>query len=401
MRTVLDFGKKTTTIDGLSCPMLAKDAFDRQIEKRRKVMRNLAIAKKEQRNLCPQAKMKTQQEPTATQEATARLEGIQDAACEKADLPELVENHCNHLTALQRRQLLKLLEKNEDLFDGSLGDWKTETTALELKKGLEPFHAMCAFPVPQMYLGTLKREVDGLVQLKVSQRQPDSEWASNAFIFPKKNNQVRLVSNFREVNKLLVQKPHPIPKISTTLQEMEGFTCATQLDLNMGYCAIRLNPDAQKICTIILPWGKYSYLRLPMQISGAPDIFQEKMGGLMEELEYVRACLDDLLVILRDSFDDHSFKLEKVSRKLSEAGLKINAAKSTFGKTKVEYIGYILTCKGIKPQPEKASAILAIQQPKNIRELRRFLSLVQYYQDMWSQRSHMFVGRSKYCSREA
>ena len=54
----------------------------------------------------------------------------------------------------------------------------------------------------------------------------------------------------------------------------------------MGYYTIRLNPNAQRICTIILPWGKYSYLRLPMGMSGLPDIFQEKMSDLMRTLEY-------------------------------------------------------------------------------------------------------------------
>ena len=80
---------------------------------------------------------------------------------------------------------------------------------------------------------------------------------------------------------------------------MEGFTYATQLNLNMGYYKIRLDGDAQKICIILLPWGKYSYMRLPMGISGAPEIFQEKMAGLMEELEYVKAYLDDLLIFMR------------------------------------------------------------------------------------------------------
>jgi hypothetical protein len=60
------------------------------------------------------------------------------------------------------------------------------------------------------------------------------------------------------------------------LQELEGFTFATALDLNMGYYTIRLDkldPAASKICTIIFPWGKYSYKRLPMGIAGSPDIF--------------------------------------------------------------------------------------------------------------------------------
>ncbi len=43
------------------------------------------------------------------------------------------------------------------------------------------------------------------------------------------------------------------------LQEIEGFSYATALDLNMGYYTIRLDPEASEICTIIFPWGKYSY----------------------------------------------------------------------------------------------------------------------------------------------
>jgi hypothetical protein len=60
-------------------------------------------------------------------------------------------------------------------------------------------------------------------------------------------------SDLREVNKQIVRKPFPLPKISTVLQEIEGFTFATALDLNMGYYHIRLDPDSQKICTIIFP----------------------------------------------------------------------------------------------------------------------------------------------------
>ena len=98
---------------------------------------------------------------------------------------------------------------------------------------------------------------------------------------------VRTVSDFREVNKRLVRKPFPLPKITVMLQEVDGFTYATSLDLNMGYYTIRLDPDSQKICTVIFPWGKYSYLRLPMGIAGSPDIFQAKMSELMAPLEWI------------------------------------------------------------------------------------------------------------------
>jgi hypothetical protein len=123
------------------------------------------------------------------------------------------------------------------------------------------------------------------------------------------------------------------------LQELEGFTFATALDLNMGYCTIRLDPDASKICTIIFPWGKNSYKILPMGIAGSPDFFQAKMMELMESLEYVQAYIDDLLCISRNSLEDHLEKLEEVLRQLRNAGLNVNADKSTFCALEIEYLG--------------------------------------------------------------
>ncbi len=144
--------------------------------------------------------------------------------------------------------------------------------------------------------------------------QTASEWALPSFIIPKKDRTFRFLSNFWEVNKRFVRKPFPIPKISTVLQELEGFTFATALDLNTGYYTIRLDPDASKVCTIIFPWGKYSYKQLPMGIAGSPDIFQGKMSVLMESFEYIRAYLDDLLCISKLSLEDRLEKPEEVLR---------------------------------------------------------------------------------------
>ena len=329
-------------------------------------------------------------EPTATKELTDRTVKILDAKYEKADLPKVVQDNCTHLSVTQQRDLLKLLQDFEELFDGTLGDWDTEPIHLKVKEGATPYHGR-PFPVPRIHLETLKKEVKRLVEIGVLKRQPESEWASPTFIIPKKSGSVRFISDFREVNKRLVRTPYPLPKISTVLQEMEGFTYATALDLNMGYYTIRLDPDSQKICTIILPWGKYSYQRLPMGICGSPDFFQERMTGLMESLEYIRCYIDDLLIITRESFEDHLKKLREVLRRLQKAGLRINATKCFFVMPEIEYLGYILTRNGIKPQPEKCTAILALKPPTTVKELRKFLGMVMYYRDLWEKRSQMIA----------
>ena len=367
---ILDFATYNLTLDNVELPMRPFDSL---------------IDHKDLSNM-----LQEHLEPKSTAEATHRAVEILDASYEKADLPSIVNECAKHLTTDQRNKLLRLLLNYEVLFDGTLGDWQTEPVSFELKPDAKPHHGR-AFPVPHIHLKTLKTEVQRLVDLGVLEKQPSSEWASPTFIIPKKNNTVRFISDFREVNKRLVRKPYPIPKISTVLQEMEGFTYATALDLNMGYYTLRLDPSAQRICTIILPWGKYSYLRLPMGVAGSPDIFQEKMSGLMETLDYVRTYLDDLLIISKSSFDDHLTQIETVLCRLRDAGLRVNAAKSFFAEAEIEYLGYVLTREGIKPQPEKVSAILAINPPNTVKELRKFLGMVQYYRDLWDKRSHLLA----------
>ncbi len=80
--------------------------------------------------------------------------------------------------------------------------------------------------------------------------QPLSKGASHSFIIPKRDQTVHTLSDFRELNNCRVRKPYPIPKISTTLNELEGFTYAMTLVLNMGYYTIRLEPTVPKMCII-------------------------------------------------------------------------------------------------------------------------------------------------------
>ena len=56
------------------------------------------------------------------------------------------------------------------------------------------------------------------------------------------------------------------------LLKLEGFKYATPLDLNMGYCHIQLCPFSRKLCTKVVPWGKYEYQKLPMGLYNSPDI---------------------------------------------------------------------------------------------------------------------------------
>jgi Reverse transcriptase (RNA-dependent DNA polymerase) len=146
----------------------------------------------------------------------------------------------------------------------------------------------------------------------------------------------------------------------------------------MGYYHIKLTPYASSLCTIVLPWGKYEYLRLPMGLCNSPDIFQEKMSELMFGLEFARAYIDNLLVLSKDSFENHLEHLEEVFTRLASAGLKVNVTKSHFCRDELQYLGYLINRKGVRPTMKKVEAIMKIASPKTRKQLRSFIGMVNY-----------------------
>jgi hypothetical protein len=94
----------------------------------------------------------------------------------------------------------------------------------------------------------------------------------------------------------------------------------------MGYYTIRLDPTASKMCTIIFPWGKYSYKKLPTGFGGSADIFQAQTMDRMAALKFVQALMDDLLIITRETLDEHLQNMDTVLPRLHDAGLKVNSA---------------------------------------------------------------------------
>ena len=118
------------------------------------------------------------------------------------------------------------------------------------------------------------RQCDIGALLCLSPEEYKCEWASPAFGILKKNGTIRLIVDFRQVNKCLIQQEFPLSMTEEILKSIKGFMYASSLDLNMGYPSIPLNDKAKSILTIITPFGAYECLTLPMGVMPASDIFQ-------------------------------------------------------------------------------------------------------------------------------
>jgi hypothetical protein len=119
--------------------------------------------------------------------------------------------------------------------------------------------------------------LDHLVRIGVLAAQQESDWASPSFIIPKKDGRVHWISDLRQSNKVIRCKQYPLPIIMDILRKRSGYKLFTKLDVSKQYYTFELYEESQDLCTIITPFGKYNYLRLPMGLKCSPDIAQAAM----------------------------------------------------------------------------------------------------------------------------
>lgn len=275
---------------------------------------------------------------------------------------------------------------------------------MELNKDAVPYHCGKPIRIPHIHLETLKKEVDRLVKIGVLEVVDGSRagpWCAPSFIVPKKDGRVRFITDYRELNKRIRRKPWPMPHIADLIQDVGPYKYVTALDLSMGYYHFKLSADLAEMSTFMLPFGLYKYKRLPMGLSISPDLFQEKLFKLFADLPFIRVFIDDLLIFSNGTYEDHLKKVSRVLERLHSKNLAVNPLKSYWAVEEVDYLGFRLTRQGIMPQARKVKAIMDMTPPKNKRQLRGFIGLVNYYRYMWKHRSHILAPLSAMVGKNA
>ena len=318
---------------------------------------------------------------------------IMDSKYEKQDLKQVAMNQI-HLSMKQREALSDVLNKFPSLFEGKLGHWPDSKVTVELKENAVPFHCKRAYPIPHIHVPTLKKEVDRLVKADVIELVDGMHagpWCAPSFIVPKKDGRVRFITDYRKLNKWIKRKPWPMPHINDMLNDIGQFSYVTALDLSMGFYHFELSEELKQLTTFMLPWGLYRYKRLPMGLCVSPDLFQEHMVKLFADMPFIKVFIDDLLIFSNGTYEDHLDKVKQVLERLQSKNLAVNALKSFWAVKEVDYLGFKLTTQGVLPQPRKVKAIKQLATPKNKKELRRFIGMVNYYRHMWKRRSHLLA----------
>jgi hypothetical protein len=215
----------------------------------------------------------------------------------------------------------------------------------------------------------------------------------------KKGGDMRLCHDYRELNKITTKIRYPLPLIENILHLLSGAKYFTTLDLFSGFWQIEIAECDRHKTAFSCEFGHFQYIRMPFGLCNAPSTFQNAMEIILQPIlnTFVMVYIDDIIIFSKD-LNDHIAHLKQVFNLLQKAGMKVKVQKCRFARQEVEYLGHIVSQKGIKADPKKLNSVRNFPTPRNLDELRSFLGLANYYRrfiDQFATKIHVLLQLTK------
>lgn len=274
--------------------------------------------------------------------------------------------------------LILLIRKRRRVFRKEIGCTSMYEHRIQMIKEL-PF-ARKQYPVPIAYRQKIEEKLKELEDQGIVKRTA-TPYASPMTYTIKKDGSIRLLLDARELNSRIEGETENPPVISELLQRFHGVKYISTLDLNNAYFQIKLHKDSVKYTGFVFNNKSYVYLRLPQGLKTAVSGFTRAMDVILgpEVADFTANYLDDVCCFSRTDLQGHMNHLDKILERFELAGLTCNLEKCQFLRHKVKMLGHVLSIDGIEMDEEKVEAIKLFPTPKNIKQLRAFLGLCNYY----------------------
>ena len=220
----------------------------------------------------------------------------------------------------------------------------------------------------------------------------DSPWACPIVLVRKKDGTLRFCCDWRKLNAVTRKDAMPLPRIDDMIDRLSKAKYFTKLDFTSGYYQVKLAESAREKTAFVTPDGHYEWLVMGMGLTNAPATFQRLMYKVLGGLLWTNsmAYLDDI-VVFSPTFEQHLEDLKQVFGRIQKANLKIKPPKCSFAKDGIDYLGFVITPRGIECDPAKTAKVAEFPEPKDRTEVRSFLGLTSYYRKF--VRNYAFIAK--------
>jgi ribonuclease HI len=287
------------------------------------------------------------------------------------------------LTGEQRSEYVRLLKGFADVFAWTYEDLKTYDTSIiehkiPLKEEAKPFRQKLR-QINPMLLPIMEREVKKLLQAQIIVPLRYSEWVANLVPVRKKNGEIRLCVDFRNLNRSSRKDNYPLPKMEHILQRVTGASRISMIDGFSGYNQVSVLPEDREKTAFTTPWGTFMYAKMPFGLMNAGATFQRAMdiAFVGEKDKFVVIYLDDITVFSRSDVE-HRHHLRKVFLKCRKFGISLSPTKSLFAMKEGKLLGHIVSSKGVRIDPSRVEAIQALPIPRSRKEVQSFLGKINF-----------------------
>ena len=302
-----------------------------------------------------------------------------DAKITHSSSKSLLNEQNSDTTFLDKFALTKsLISEYKEVFKSSINTTK-------IKHGVS-HHIVTTGPPVKSRVRRLSPERLQFVKDEIDQLLADgilvpssSPYASPIHIVPKSEpGKFRMVGDYRALNNATQPDRYPLPFLNDFSDSLHGCTVFSKLDCYKGYHQIPMAKEDAHKTAIITPIGLYQYTMMPFGLRNAGNTYQRYMDELVRNLPFCFVYADDVLVASHSN-EEHKQHLRLLLDRFKQNGVVLNKNKCEFAVSKLNFLGHHISTKGFEPIPEKVQAIQNFPKPRNVKELRRFLGMVNFY----------------------
>jgi hypothetical protein len=207
-----------------------------------------------------------------------------------------------------------------------------------------------------------------------------SPYGAPVLFVDKPDGSLRMVIDYRALNAITIKNKFPIPHPQDLFDKLSGASVFSSLDLAQGYYQVLISEEDRPKTAFVTPQGLFQFKVLAMGLCNSANTFQALMSRIFAPYigKFVLVYLDDILIYSK-SAAEHEKHLELVFALLQKHEFYCRAHKCVFNKSEVKYLGHIVGRYGLRMDPRKISVVKDWARPTDVKQLRSFLGLANYF----------------------